>query len=107
MSVVGITQREGRVVGQMQLYSKDRGISQAIEGHAASFGTVRLEGAPADTRVFTFAVRTATSAKLHVVEIDHNPRKSGISKESRLTSTFLKKLSMIFPSRCRSPRNTV
>ena len=74
MAVVGITPREGRVAGQMQLYSKERGISQAIEAHAAAFGTLRLEGAPADTRVFTFAVRTSTSAKLHVVEIDHNPQ---------------------------------
>ena len=56
----------------MQLYSKARGISQSIEGHAAAFGTVRLEGAPADTKLFTFAVRTATGAKLHVVEVDHN-----------------------------------
>ncbi|KAK6843019.1 clathrin heavy chain [Apiospora arundinis] len=70
MAVVGISQQQGRVVGSLQLYSKDRGISQAIEGHAASFGTVRLEGAPADTKVFTFAVRTATGAKLHIVEID-------------------------------------
>ena len=73
MAVVGITQQQGRVVGQMQLYSKERGISQAIEAHAAAFGTIRMEGAPADTRVFTFAVRSATSAKLHVVEIDHQP----------------------------------
>ena len=71
MVVVGIQQQGGRVVGAMQLYSRDRGISQAIEGHAAAFGTVHLEGAPADTRVFTFAVRSATGAKLHVVEIDH------------------------------------
>jgi clathrin heavy chain len=71
MVVVGITQQQGRVVGAMQLYSRDRGISQAIEGHAAAFGTLRLEGAPADTKVFTFAVRTATGAKLHVVEVDH------------------------------------
>lgn len=70
--VVGITQQQGRVVGNMQLYSKARGISQSIEGHAAAFGTVRLEGAPADTKLFTFAVRTATGAKLHVVEVDHN-----------------------------------
>lgn len=56
----------------MQLYSKQRGISQAIEGHAAAFGNIRLEGAPADTKLFTFAVRTATGAKLHIVEIDHN-----------------------------------
>ena len=73
MAVVGITQQQGRVVGQMQLYSKERGISQAIEAHAAAFGTIRLEGASSDTRVFTFAVRSAASAKLHVVEIDRQP----------------------------------
>jgi clathrin heavy chain len=71
MVVIGITQQQGRVVGAMQLYSRDRGISQAIEGHAAAFGTLRLEAAPADTKVFTFAVRTATGAKLHIVEVDH------------------------------------
>lgn len=71
MVVVGISQQQGRVVGAMQLYSKDRGISQAIEGHAASFGSLRLEGAPQDTSLFSFAVRTATGAKLHVVEVDH------------------------------------
>ena len=71
MVVVGIQQQQGRVVGAMQLYSKDRGISQAIEGHAAAFGTVHLEKAPADTRLFTFAVRTPTGGKLHIVEIDH------------------------------------
>jgi clathrin heavy chain len=71
MVAVGISQQQGRVVGAMQLYSKDRGISQAIEGHAASFGTIRLEGAPQDTKLFTFAVRSATGAKLHIVEVDH------------------------------------
>ncbi|KAL1874738.1 hypothetical protein VTK73DRAFT_266 [Phialemonium thermophilum] len=71
MVVVGISQQQGRVVGAMQLYSKDRGISQAIEGHAAAFGTLRLEGAPEDTKLFTFAVRTAVGAKLHIVEVDH------------------------------------
>jgi len=71
MVVVSISSAQGRVVGNMQLYSRDRGISQAIEGHAAAFGTIRLEGAPADTKVFTFCNRTATGAKLHVVEIDH------------------------------------
>ncbi|KAG9709721.1 clathrin heavy chain, partial [Aureobasidium melanogenum] len=71
MVVVSISSAGGRVVGNMQLYSRDRGISQAIEGHAAAFGTIRMEGAPADTKVFTFCNRTATGAKLHVVEIDH------------------------------------
>ena len=82
MVVVGIQQQQGRVVGQMQLYSRDRGISQSIEGHAAAFGTVHLEGAPADTRVFTFAVRTATGAKLHVVEIDHQQGNPQFSKKA-------------------------
>ena len=71
MVVVGISQQQGRVVGSMQLYSRDRGISQAIEGHAAAFGTLRMEDAPADTKLFTFANRSATGAKLHIVEVDH------------------------------------
>ncbi|QIW98006.1 hypothetical protein AMS68_003524 [Peltaster fructicola] len=71
MVVVGISQKEGRVAGSMQLYSRDRGISQAIEGHAAAFGTLRLDDAPADTKLFTFANRSATGAKLHIIEVDH------------------------------------
>lgn len=67
----------------MQLYSKDRGISQAIEGHAAAFGTLRLAGAPQDTKVFTFAVRTETgAAKLHVVEVDHPEGNPVFSKKA-------------------------
>lgn len=82
MVVVGISQQQGRVVGAMQLYSRDRGISQGIEAHAAAFGTIRLEGAPADTRVFTFAVRTVAGAKLHVVEIDHQPANPDFPKKA-------------------------
>lgn len=73
MVVVGISQKEGRVAGTMQLYSKERGISQHIEGHAAAFATFQAEGQPEPYKLFTFAVRTASGAKLHVVEIDPNP----------------------------------
>lgn len=82
MVVVGISQQQGRVVGAMQLYSKDRGISQALEGHAAAFGTLRIEGAPADTKVFSFAVRTATGAKLHIVEVDHQQSNPQFTKRA-------------------------
>lgn len=82
MVVVGISQQQGRVVGNMQLYSRDRGISQAIEGHAAVFAELRLEGAPADTKLFTFAVRTAQGAKLHVVEVDHPPNNPVFQKKA-------------------------
>ena len=60
-----------KVKGAMQLYSKERQVSQPIEGHAASFATIRLDGAAEDTKLFAFAVRTATGAKLHIVEVDH------------------------------------
>ncbi|KAF2810277.1 clathrin heavy chain [Mytilinidion resinicola] len=80
--VVGIAQNQGRVVGNMQLYSRERGIPQAIEGHAAAFGSIRLEGAPADTKLFTFAVRSATGAKLHIVEVDHAPSNPPFPKKA-------------------------
>ena len=71
MVIVGICQREGRVVGSMQLYSKARGVSQNIEGHAAAFGTFHAEGNANPHKLFTFAVRNAAGqGKLHVVEID-------------------------------------
>lgn len=82
MVVVGISQQQGRVVGAMQLYSKDRGISQALEGHAAAFGTLRLENAPADTKVFAFAVRSASGAKLHIVEVDHQASNPAFQKRA-------------------------
>ncbi|KAK7748408.1 Clathrin heavy chain [Diatrype stigma] len=82
MVVVGISQQQGRVVGSLQLYSKDRGISQAIEGHAATFGTLRIEGQPADTKVFAFAVRTPTGGKLHIVEIDHPEANAPFQKKA-------------------------
>lgn len=82
MCVVGIQSQGGRVVGAMQLYSKARGISQAIEGHAASFATIRLDDAPQDTKLFTFAVRTANAAKLHIVEVDHPPNNPQFTKKA-------------------------
>ncbi|KAH9975866.1 clathrin heavy chain 1 [Lactifluus volemus] len=59
-----------KVKGAMQLYSRERGVSQPIEGHAASFAEIKLDGNQ-HIKLFTFAVRTGNTAKLHVVEIDH------------------------------------
>lgn len=73
MVVVGISQPSpgSPVAGHIQLYSKARGISQKIDGHAAAFGTYRLDGASSDSKLFTFVARTASGAKLHIVEVDH------------------------------------
>jgi hypothetical protein len=45
-----------KVKGSMQLCSRDRGLSQPIEGHAASFAELKLDCAPAPTKLFTFSV---------------------------------------------------
>lgn len=52
-----------KVKGAMQLYSRERGVSQPIEGHAASFAELKLDGHQHPTKLFTFSVRTATGAK--------------------------------------------
>lgn len=48
----------------MQLYSLERGVSQPIEGHAAAFATLKMDGAATPSKLFAFAVRTATGAKV-------------------------------------------
>jgi clathrin heavy chain len=66
--LVGITGNTNpgafKVKGAMQLYSRDRQVSQPIEGHAASFAELKLDGAPAPTKLFAFSVRTAQGAKV-------------------------------------------
>lgn len=63
--LIGISAQQNRVVGSMQLYSKERGVSQPIEGHAAAFAELKLDDAVAPTKLFSFAVRSASgSAKV-------------------------------------------
>ncbi|KLO17941.1 clathrin heavy chain [Schizopora paradoxa] len=86
MVLVGISQNTTnpsgfKVKGSMQLYSKEKGVSQPIEGHAASFAELKMEGNHV-TKLFTFSVRTATGAKLHVVEIDHQPNTPAFTKKA-------------------------
>lgn len=59
-----------KVKGAMQLYSRERQVSQPIEGHAASFAELRMDGAAEDTKLFAFAVRTATGAKVGQMTLD-------------------------------------
>ncbi|KAH8731300.1 clathrin heavy chain [Phaeosphaeriaceae sp. PMI808] len=72
--LVGITSNPaGGIRGNMQLFSKARNVSQPLEGHAATFGTIRLDGASTDTKLFAFAVKsTSGEAKINIVEVDHN-----------------------------------
>ena len=71
-----------RVKGAMQLYSKERQVSQPIEGHAAAFAELKTDDSPNPFKLFTFAVRTGTGAKLHVVEIDHQQGQPAFTKKA-------------------------
>uniref|UniRef100_H2ZKR3 Clathrin heavy chain n=1 Tax=Ciona savignyi TaxID=51511 RepID=H2ZKR3_CIOSA len=66
--LIGISAQSNRVVGAMQLYSVERRVSQPIEGHAASFAQLKLEGNKEST-LFCFAVRGAQGGKLHIIEV--------------------------------------
>jgi len=69
--IIGISAQDGRVIGTMQLYSTERRVSQILEGHAAAFANITLDGASSPTSLFAFSVRNAKIAKLHIIEIDH------------------------------------
>lgn len=81
-AVVGITQENGRIAGKIQLYSKQRNVSQAIEGHVAAFSSLQLDGAPARTQVFVCGNRTATGGQLHIIEIDHDASNPQFQKKN-------------------------
>lgn len=70
LCLVGISQKEGRIAGNMQLYSTARAVSQSIEGHACAFSNFVAEGATSPSMLFVFAVRTAAAAKLYILEVE-------------------------------------
>lgn len=69
LCLIGISQKEGRIAGNMQLYSVEKNVSQSIEGHAACFANYTIPTATRPSTLFAFAMRTATAAKLLVLEV--------------------------------------
>lgn len=69
LCLIGIAQRDGRIVGSMQLYSVERAVSQHIEGHAAGFADFKAEGSTKPSILFAFANRGAAASKLFVIEV--------------------------------------
>lgn len=64
MVLIGISQKSGLVVGEMQIYSRDSSVSQTIGAYAGAFAEIQLQGAPSKTKLFTFATRNAAGAKV-------------------------------------------
>lgn len=89
-AVVGILQENGHIGGKIQLYSKQRNISQAIDGHVAIFSEILLEGnGSTPVQVFVTGNRNVTSGtgELRMIEIDH---------DNSLPTQYQKKTSDIF-----------
>jgi clathrin heavy chain len=53
-----------KIRGSMQLFSTELGVSQPVEGHAAAFAELKLDGHQHPTKLFTFSVQTRTGAKV-------------------------------------------
>lgn len=82
-AVTGIAQEDGRIAGHIQLFSKSRNVSQAIEGHVCKFALVRLEGGASPTKVFCVGNKNAQGqGNLHIIEIDHQDGNPQFSKKS-------------------------
>lgn len=67
--LIGISAKENRVAGAMQLYSVDRKVSQPIEGHVAAFTQFKCEDNSEPSTLFCFANRSPTEGKLHIIEV--------------------------------------
>lgn len=81
-AIGGIAQENGRIVGHIQLFSKDRNISQPIEGHVANFTQLKLQGSSIETQLFAFATRNENGGTLHINEIDHQEGAPVITKKN-------------------------
>lgn len=74
-ALVGIMQENGRIAGKIQLYSKNRNISQVIDGHVATFTNILLEGNGSQmVQVFVTGNRNVSTGngELRIIEIDHD-----------------------------------
>ncbi|KRX38700.1 Clathrin heavy chain 1 [Trichinella sp. T9] len=67
---------DSRAVGNMQLYSMERRVSQVIEGHAACFINFKFGKNEEPSTLFSFATRQQAFAKLHIVEVGTAPGKN-------------------------------
>lgn len=78
-SLVGIAQKQGWIGGTMQLYSTERKISNAKEGHASVFVDYTFPGTSHTTTLFCFANRTPGESKLIITEVQ---KQGGVSPTS-------------------------
>ncbi|GJD12026.1 Clathrin heavy chain 1 [Galdieria sulphuraria] len=81
--LIGLQQEGDKVVGRMQLYSVERRVSQAIEGHAAAFCKFQINSKDPGTKLFVFATKTSNASKFHVIEIGQDKKPSDAPRFSK------------------------
>ncbi len=70
LCLVGYSAVNNQIVGALQLYSVEKQMSQPIEGHAATFGTLLVRGNSTPSTLFCFANRSAVQSKIFVIEVE-------------------------------------
>lgn len=96
--LIGISARDNRVAGAMQLYSVDRIVSQHIDGHVAAFTQFKCEDNSEPSTLFCFANRSPTEGKLHIIEV---------GQPAQGNQPYVKKaVKVFFPSEEHMDRNT-
>ena len=99
LCLVGISQKDGRIAGNMQLYSIARAASQSIEGHACAFTSFVADGATKPSTMFSFAQRTATAAKVFILELEKATGSQFVQKSTELV--FPPEAAADFPVACQ------
>ncbi|KAF6147003.1 hypothetical protein GIB67_036722 [Kingdonia uniflora] len=81
----GVPERPQLVKGNMQLFSVDQQRSQALEAHAASFASFKVQGNENPSTLICFASKTTNAgqitSKLHVIELGAQPGKPAFTKK--------------------------
>jgi clathrin heavy chain len=72
--VVGIAKQENQIVGNMQLYSVEKKVSQKLDGHAGTFASMAVNGETEKRNVFCFCEKKLGQApRLFVMEVGRDP----------------------------------
>lgn len=81
IAVTGIAAVGDRVVGAVQLYSRERAVVQHIPAHACLFAKYSADKAGPCNSLLIFAVRTPVAGALHIVEIGRDANAEPFGKK--------------------------
>eukprot|EP00030_Apusomonadida_sp_AF-17_P002415 a339592_42.p2 GENE.a339592_42~~a339592_42.p2 ORF type:complete len:1687 (+),score=984.79 a339592_42:223-5061(+) len=81
VAVTGISAAGDRVVGAIQLYSRERAQVQYIPGHSCVFAKYSADKGGPSNSLFIFSGRTPAASSLHIVEIGRDATAEAYAKK--------------------------